>query len=1371
MNVGGNHIYDSQARRKITMLNHLKSSVVECSICVHELSKSEMVLFCEKGKHFMCTFCAKKILLEAANRETANYVLKREPVCSFCRSEINFLDIFVQLCERAKHHGRKESSGEDSEKHFNLQDMEELVKELRYNRHFLLYALVATNAYKLLPTHTLETFARKQYADNLFVQIEKDEDLVMDPLYRTADDAEEDPDDWQEPAETCEAALMEAFLHKKPAAMRILRFEFQTNLHVSKDYEALGLADVFEMFCRNTEDSKLEILHELVSRFGFDCNDSNSTNSVTILHHACEKGYGGIVRELLEGFEAKEDPEDRMGLNPVEYAIEFGHTNIALFFLDEFTRPFSNARKYALQAAKLGHTDMLRAFEKNGYINFKEDEAGCSEALVAAVQGDHLETVEMLVQELFADATIVAKDGYTLVHSAAKIGDIDLIRFLVHTGGADASIATDNGWTPLHFAADNGHSRAVHMLVQEYKADPGAMFTSERGLTPVHMAAEGDVDTLRVLLRLNVDVNVLSRELKTPLYYACMAGNVENVLALVQEFGVDATAQCNLLEIETWSESFLDTPLSIAVYMEDLDMVKTLIETCKVVPDRTNILKALRLSSILFNSGIMIYLIKHFDIDVNECYDESISFRGDRTLFSQLLLYDDDGDRAVALIKKCGANPNARDRMGETALMYAIRVDKEPLALNLLLECRADPHVVNRRGDQAIHVANGKMPFIEMILNNTNVDVNVVNADGKAISHLLAEYGGFEDLGTLIKEYGVDVNLRDKQGNGFLHLGMDYTAITGNDIKWIHILIHHHGAQPTVRNNKGDTILHAAAMCGNRLACDYLLRNLGTLNIRMKNSEGETPFHAAAKNNGYGDEGVDTLLHLYHAHAANPEESDNAGRTPFMVACSHLHAWAFGPVIKALVVECGVNVRTTDGNGWTALFHAAGNGKVSTVLDLLDKYRANDPPYAGLEHRSNAGETAIFVAAENGHTDVVMVLLRHGRNPMVWERPEDEDIRAQDLLNQPVSPQPARAGANAATPNSLGCTPVWAAASNGHINTVRILVRMFHVDPKIPNNDGENALHAAARRGHVETVSVLVNEFAMTVHAKSKTGQTPLHYAAQNHHYKLLFDLLSTHGANVNAVDNTGQTIIFYHMDPNVTTKLVLEFNMDPDWQDGFGYTALQKFILDGNVLQVHALVSKCFVAVDVFNVSTYSPLSLAVIHNRREIVELLLQQSEANVNLQSSNNGQLPVHLAAQHCSVEMVRLLVEFGAETQGRDIHGNTPIFYAVQNTTDAQSRILKYLLRLQGVDVNARNEAGETAILVAAKRGPLQALSTLCEHGADLGLTYPNGETLRDYAERRGPEYVNAVERAAEINRVFRQIGLSMENMKMLHQFQR
>jgi ankyrin repeat protein len=1316
-----------------------------------------MVLFCHQQKHFMCVQCAQTYIVRAATRTSEDSQFKQEPRCPFCRSDLDFEKIFAELCTRIVNH-----ADEDATQSFTLQNMLQLMQTLTHNRHLLLYALITTNAYQFLPMQTIQTFALEQYDDDDFLMYEEDGESLRYAVYRTPDNANDDsgPDEWETPANAASAAMMHAFLNKKPAIMRFLceNFQFQKPLMEIDDETriVLGLADVFKMFCNKTNDGRLRILQELLIDFKFDYDDNNSENSSTLLHYASKQGYVDVVWELIHDG-AIHNPQDIHDLEPAHYAVQGGYHGIARILFDEYT-------------------------------NLERQEA-----LKFAVKVGHLGTVQMLVETYAVDPARTLTNGYSLLHAAASYGHVDLIQFLVGTCGLDVNIYRKfdiDEETPLHIAVKYEKLAAVRVLSEELNANVMPVVTNKQPLQPLHLAAEkGNTDILRMLVRCKADVNALSAKMKTPLYYACDAGKTESVVVLVRELGVDANAKCDfkpdMSDTEShfarnWStnwyrSTFLDTPLSIAVHNTtcNLTMVKALIEKCNVQPDFENGIKALMAAAPCEKAlEIQIYLINKLKIDLN-WFGDCKYLNGKNTIFCQLLSRHSASRRkgsASALVQQCGADPNVPDRKGETALMFAVRKHNEDLALELLKDCGADPHVTNLRGNQAIHVAamKGYMQMIELLLKNTNVDVNVMNAEGDAILHLVAKSCRFDDSKILIDNYGVDVDLENRQGDTFLHLAM---SDCDSDVDWIRHLIFERNATLNVTNKNGDTILHAAALHGNWKACDYLLGPTlvyPKFEIACRNNQSERPLHAAAKGKTPGS--VATLIHLCQNHEADPELKDNAGRTPLMVAAVHGN----NASVNALVHSCNADVHAKDNQGWTALFYAAHSGKVSTILELLDNCGANDPSHTGLAHQSRNGKTAIFVAASNGQTDAMMVLLAHGTNPSQIDytkvgSSDDEDARNEERLNQPVSPRPARARANAETPSSLGCTPVWAAASNGHINTVRILVRKFGVEAAIPNYDGETALHAAAKGGHVDMVSVLLLEFDMDVNARSNTGQTPLHYAAQNHHYHLVFSLLSMHGANVNAVDNSGQTILFYNLDPQHMHTLVSEFNIDAEIENAQGYTALQECVMDENILQVQGLISECFAEVNVFNVTTYSPLSLAIMRNNTEIAQLLLDQSNADVNLESSEEGVSPLHLAAQHGGTEMLRLLVNAGADAQCRDIHENTPMFYAVRNTTNAQRRVLEYLLRLRDVDVNMRNRAGETAILVAVKQGTLQALNILCEHGANLGLTYENGETLRDHAARRGLEYLNAVERAFEIQRVSRHNGLSLETMKMLGQF--
>ncbi|CAN5755027.1 hypothetical protein BH23PLA1_BH23PLA1_22020 [soil metagenome] len=104
--------------------------------------------------------------------------------------------------------------------------------------------------------------------------------------------------------------------------------------------------------------------------------------------------------------------------------------------------------------------------------------------------------------------------------------------------------------------------------------------------------------------------------------------------------------------------------------------------------------------------------------------------------------------------------------------------------------------------------------------------------------------------------------------------------------------------------------------------------------------------------------------------------------------------------------------------------------------------------------------------------------------------------------------------------------------------------------------------------------------------------------------------------------------------------------------------------------------------------------------------------------------NSRMPMlHLACEHQDLEMIRALVEAGADLNLRDAFGHTPLHIAVDNDTDAVAQAggdaedIRYettILLLQlGADRDIRDNAGRTPRDLAALAGrvPLERFDRL------------------------------------------------------------
>ncbi|KAL1998840.1 hypothetical protein VTN02DRAFT_5498 [Thermoascus thermophilus] len=130
------------------------------------------------------------------------------------------------------------------------------------------------------------------------------------------------------------------------------------------------------------------------------------------------------------------------------------------------------------------------------------------------------------------------------------------------------------------------------------------------------------------------------------------------------------------------------------------------------------------------------------------------------------------------------------------------------------------------------------------------------------------------------------------------------------------------------------------------------------------------------------------------------------------------------------------------------------------------------------------------------------------------------------------------------------------------------------------------------------------------------------------------------------------------------------------------------------------------------------TPLIHAVFRGREEMVRLLLQHG-ANVNARSSRNT-TPLSVATHQGHESIVRLLLTH-AQSQAqlenanldlnrRDFWGQTPLFHAARYNHLA---IVRLLLSTDGVDPNARDNVDATPLIAAAAMGHTAVVQALLE----------------------------------------------------------
>jgi ankyrin repeat protein len=137
-----------------------------------------------------------------------------------------------------------------------------------------------------------------------------------------------------------------------------------------------------------------------------------------------------------------------------------------------------------------------------------------------------------------------------------------------------------------------------------------------------------------------------------------------------------------------------------------------------------------------------------------------------------------------------------------------------------------------------------------------------------------------------------------------------------------------------------------------------------------------------------------------------------------------------------------------------------------------------------------------------------------------------------------------------------------------------------------------------------------------------------------------------------------------------------------------------------------------------------------SIVQNQLEVGEKLVLAG-ANPNLAGSKHTS-PLMVASWYCRKQIVPLLLAHGAEVNGVDEDGYSPLMDSVQNCLDGG---LASLLLRAGAKVNLIAEDGNSALTAAAFSGNENAIYVLTAAGANLAAKTKEGETALTIARDR------------------------------------
>lgn len=585
-------------------------------------------------------------------------------------------------------------------------------------------------------------------------------------------------------------------------------------------------------------------------------------------------------------------------------------------------------------------------------------------------------------------------------------------------------------------------------------------------------------------------------------------------------------------------------------------------------------------------------------------------------------------------------------------------------------------------------------------------------------------------------------------------------------------------------NTSGQTALHIAAQMGEAKIVSYLLRNGARVN--PDDDYGQTPLHCGAQS------GSEEVVYALLAKGAEMEAIDNEGQKPVDFAnTSALVKW---------FLTYGVHHGSMNDQGLSAMHFFCRKGDYDAVKFLLDhgadleEFRPQNKRTPLIEasrkghvkivklllsrgadvHKiDNRKATSLINAAWNGYTQIAEMLLDHGAN---IEAQNQHNFTALSECCSHGRVETGRMllkrGAKTERFDEDGYAPIHYAAWKGHYHLVKAILDAGG-NANLPHSKtAYTALAEASKHGHLNLVKLLIERGAALETVTGSDRKTALLRAAQSGSREVMVYLLDQ-GANISAADHKDKTALLLAVARNDTesVQLLLNRNANIEARDDEQFTALCR-ACQSTHFPIVKLLLQAGADVNVFNWNSWSPLHEAsfrgdfaiseiLLNNGADpnfgnkigrtplyeairskhwdVVRLLLTTKTIDVNIQAKD-GRTALGEASHHGVPEIVRMLLENGAQSNISDNLGYSPLHRAAQSGC---AGVVNLLIDLGKADVNAANQDGWTPLAEASWFGWPEIVKSLLSKGAKKDMCTSTGDSPQILAGARKHQEILAL----------------------------
>lgn len=445
--------------------------------------------------------------------------------------------------------------------------------------------------------------------------------------------------------------------------------------------------------------------------------------------------------------------------------------------------------------------------------------------------------------------------------------------------------------------------------------------------------------------------------------------------------------------------------------------------------------------------------------------------------------------------------------------------------------------------------------------------------------------------------------------------------------------------------------------------------------------EGLNAYHYSVKS-GY-KEGMDYCLQELKL---DPEKRTASNETPLMLACSSGSLLVFNEVFATQKAS----LEAVDVDGETALFYAVRSGNLAMIEYLITAG-------ANVNHQNTLGNTVFMESATRNRSDaydflkqakpdlklknnkgqnIISFLMNSPQNSKEILELNDQgaslDVKsvngetiafyAMSSSNMELLVRAKNTGANMDAYDSRGYRP---GTTNAEI--IRFAVESG-CNPNREDTWGDSYLTQALRSNQMDLALFLIRSGA-DVNWK-KRGEEPLVFQVVKDNNLPALQLLVDNGAKLNTISRTGESVMDIAIEQGdagivtylkgkgaLTKKELAELEIVRSKE----ILKLDQWIADKNMPEILALLNRYQdMTLSKTQVSNLAVLSVEKIN--LPLLQRLIEKEGMNINQSLNFQEQNLLHIAAGTGNLDLVRLLVNKGADSKKKDAYDKLPVDYA-------------------------------------------------------------------------------------------------------------